>query len=221
MTTYVLIPGAGGAASYWHRVVPLLPGRVVAPELPADDDKAGFEQYADAVLRAVGDTRGDDVVLVAQSLGGFTAPMVCAPLSARSIVLVNAMIPAPGETAGAWWANTGQDEARRACDVRAGRDPDAPFAVETYFLHDVRPEHTPADAKDQSGTPFGEVWPLDRWPDVPTRVLVGADDRFFPAEFQQRVARERLGAEARLLPGGHTIALSNPAGLAEAILDAH
>ena len=35
-----------------------------------------------------------------------------------------------------------------------------------------------------------------------------------PAEFQRRVARERLGIEADEIPGGHLVALSNPAGLA-------
>jgi hypothetical protein len=46
-------------------------------------------------------------------------------------------------------------------------------------------------------------------------VLAGADDRFFPAEFQRRVAKERLGIDADQIPGGHLVALSNPAGLAD------
>ena len=50
---------------------------------------------------------------------------------------------------------------------------------------------------------------------MPVKVVVGRDDRFFPAGFQRRVARERLGAEVDELAGGHLVALSNPAGLAE------
>lgn len=46
-----------------------------------------------------------------------------------------------------------------------------------------------------------------------------ADDRFFPAEFQRRVARERLGIEADVLPGGHLIALSNPRGVADYLVE--
>jgi hypothetical protein len=46
----------------------------------------------------------------------------------------------------------------------------------------------------------------------------GRDDRFFPYEFQRRVARERLGLEAEQLPGGHLLALSRPAALAERLL---
>jgi pimeloyl-ACP methyl ester carboxylesterase len=62
-----------------------------------------------------------------------------------------------------------------------------------------------------------EAWPLDAWPDVPTRVLVGREDRLFPADFQRRIARERLAIDADVIPGGHLIALSHPAELVERI----
>ncbi len=71
---------------------------------------------------------------------------------------------------------------------------------------------------DQSGTPFGRPWPLERWPDVPTRVLQGRDDRLFPVEFQRRVAQERLGITPEEMPGGHLVALSRPAELAERLV---
>jgi pimeloyl-ACP methyl ester carboxylesterase len=68
---------------------------------------------------------------------------------------------------------------------------------------------------EQSSTPLDQPWPLASWPDVPTRVLSGRDDRMFPAAFQRRVARERLGIEADEIAGGHMVALANPRGLAE------
>lgn len=70
----------------------------------------------------------------------------------------------------------------------------------------------------QSGTPFTRPWPLDRWPDVPTRFLQGRDDRLFPLEFQRRVVRERLGIEVDEMPGGHLVALSRPAELADRLV---
>ena len=76
MATYVLIPGAGGSAWYWHLVRPELKARghdVVAVDLPAADDRAGISDYADTVVEAVGDRR--DLIVVAQSMGGFTAPL--------------------------------------------------------------------------------------------------------------------------------------------------
>lgn len=71
---------------------------------------------------------------------------------------------------------------------------------------------------DQSGRPFDDPWPLTAWPDVPTRVLVGSEDRFFPPEFQARVAKERLGLDVELVPGGHLAALSRPRELAAVLL---
>ena len=48
--------------------------------------------------------------------------------------------------------------------------------------------------------------------------LSGRDDRFFPYEFQRRVAKERLGLEAEQLPGGHLLALSHPKPLVARLL---
>src|SRR5689334_3536570 len=104
--TYALVPGAGGVAWYWSRVAPLLEAAghtALAIDLPGDDPAAGLPDYVDIVVDAIGDRT--DVVLVAQSLGGFTAPLVAQRVPLTAISLVNAMIPAPGETAGAWWDN--------------------------------------------------------------------------------------------------------------------
>jgi pimeloyl-ACP methyl ester carboxylesterase len=223
MTTYVLVPGAGGAGWIFHLLVPELERRGhtgIAFDLPAADEKAGLEQYADAIVTAA-QGRGE-VVLVAQSMGGFSAPLAVDRLPVTELVLLNAMIPAPGETAGAWWENTAQRAARRAADEQAGRDPDAPFDAETMFFHDVAPGVTAeglAVEPAQADRPFGEPWPLAAWPDVPTRVLSGRDDRCFPVDFQIRVARERLGITPTVVPGGHLLALSYPAELATALTE--
>ena len=226
MSTYVLIPGAGGDAWYWHRLAPLLREAghdVVAVELPAADESAGLQRYADAVVEAAGDR--DDIVLVAQSMGGLTAPLVCDRLPVTRIVLVNPMIPVPGETGGDWWANTGQEKASRELAEREGRDPDAPFDPLVIFFHDAPPEviefAMAGTAPEQAGRPFADPWPLDAWPDRPTTVLSSTEDRLFPVEFQDRVARERLGITPAHLPGGHLVALSRPAELTQLILASH
>jgi len=221
MSAYVLIPGSGGAAWYWHRVIPLLQAaghEAIAVQLPGPDPRAGLPEYADLIVSAI-DGR-DDVVLVAASIGGFTAPLVAEKVPIRSLVLVNAMIPVPGETPGAWWGNIGSEQARDAAAREGGYGTD--FDLSVYFLHDVPPEVL-ASGEDQqfpeADVVFGSVCDFSAWPDVPIRVAVGAGDRFFPASFQQRVARERLGMEADVLPGGHLIALAQPAPLAAYLLD--
>ena len=103
MRCFVFIPGAGGSAWPWSRVVPLpveAGQEAIAVELPGDDESAGLSRYTDLVVDAIGPRT--EVVLVAGSLGGFTAPLVCARVTVDELVLVNAMIPDPGETARDW-----------------------------------------------------------------------------------------------------------------------
>src|SRR5262245_2459111 len=220
MATFILIPGAGGVAWYWHRVVPLLgeaEHEAIAVDLPGDDAQAGLSVYADRVVEAIG-TR--HVVLVAQSLGGFTAPLVCEQVAVRMLVLVNAMIPVPGETAGEWWDDTGSVAARQAAAQRGGYSTN--FDLAMYLLHDVPPEivkQGEAHQRPEADIAFGEPCRFEAWPKVPICVIAGRDDRFFPIEFQRRVARERLNLSVDELPGGHLIALSNPRGLVHQLLD--
>jgi len=191
-------------------------------ELPAADDRAGLPQYAATVVRAIGNRDSKRVVLVAQSLAGFTLPLVCKKIRVAMLVLVNAMIPKPSETPGEWWGNTGHGEAKRQQNVRDGRRADAPFDPLSDFFHDV-PQPVVDDAwaqgePRQSDTVFGSRCTFKAWPAVPTRVIVGRDDRFFPVEFQRRVSRERLGISPDEMPGGHLIALSQPAELSTRLI---
>ena len=107
MITFVLIHGAGDVGWYWHLVEAELRARghdAIAPDLPCDDDSAGLPEYADAVVEAIGERT--DLVVVAQSLGAFTAPLVSDRVPAKLMVLVAPMIPAPGEAPSDYWANT-------------------------------------------------------------------------------------------------------------------
>jgi pimeloyl-ACP methyl ester carboxylesterase len=210
MSFYVLLPGAGGEAWYWHLVEPRLRAlghEVVAVDLPAADESAGLPEYADVAAEAIGGR--DDAIVVAQSMAAFI------PLPpVRQIILVAPMIPAPGETPGEWWENTGQADAQRRADLKAGRDPDAPFDPFTTFFHDAPPEvieeAKQRGAPRQADKPFGDPWPLDAWPDVPTEVLAGRFDRLFPIAFMHRIALERLGLHAGVIDSGHLPALSRP-----------
>ncbi|MBE9376423.1 alpha/beta hydrolase [Saccharopolyspora sp. HNM0983] len=217
MATFVLIPGAGGAGTvYWREVAADLESRghtAVPVEIDGSDPALGLPEYAAITDAAIGDHR--DVVLVAQSMGAFTAPMIGKRDALDRLVLLNAMIPLPGESPGEWFEATGSGEARRAANAAAGRSNE--FDLDEVFLHDL-----PADRKadmsegdrDPAETPFGQRCAFRAWPDVPIHVLVGADDRLFPAEFQLAVARDRLGIAGEVLPGGHLVAKSRPAELA-------
>ena len=200
----VLIPGAGGRAWVWHLVEADLRRRgydAFAVDLPADNETKGLPAYADAVVGAIGARAIGDapITIAAYSLGAFTAPLVWQRVPTRQVIFVNAMIPRPGETPGTWWDSVGWEQARAAAARRNGYSPD--FDLDTYFLHDI-----PADLREQmagqdvpqSGGPFGDVCAFEGWPGVPVHAIAGRDDRFFPVELQQRVARERLGIEPEI-----------------------
>jgi pimeloyl-ACP methyl ester carboxylesterase len=192
---------------------------VISIDLPGDDENTGLPEYAEIVIAAI--NARTDVVLVAGSLGGFTAPIVCERAPARAVgalVLVNAMIPNPGETATAWWHNTGAIEARDAAAAAGGY---GPFQESTYFLHDIDSDLA-ADGephrRPEAAAAFESVCDFAGWPSIPIRVLAGNDDRFFPVGLQRRVARERLGLEPDVLPGGHLLPIAQPGLVADYLL---
>ncbi len=220
------MPGAGGRAWYWHLVVAELERRghrSVAVELPGNDPSAGLDEYVD-LIAAGALALSEPVVMVAQSLGGFSAPLACDHVPVRHLVLVNAMIPAPGETAGEWWDDVGWQAAAKASAERDGRPSPDVRDLDTLFFHDVPPDlvdvmRSDPDASVEAPQVFGEPWPLAAWPKVPTTVLSAREDRLFPPELQQRVARERLGLDVQELPGGHLVALSCAPVLADRLAE--
>ncbi|MFF1633367.1 alpha/beta fold hydrolase [Leifsonia sp. NPDC058248] len=219
--THLMLPGAGGAGWIWHLVVNELQQRgheAIAVDFEVGGDN-GLTEYTEAVIAAAGDR--SDIVLVAQSMGAFTVALAAPRLPVTGLVFLNAMIPEPGETAGEWWEATGHADAIRESDHAAGRDPDAEFDLDTYFTHDLTPEiregllHV---GGSESEAAFATPCAFDAWPDVPTRVIAGRDDRFFPLGFQRRVAAERLGLPVDEVDGGHLAALSHPEQVAELVL---
>jgi pimeloyl-ACP methyl ester carboxylesterase len=208
VATFALIHGGGGSAWNWHLVVPELRELghdSVAVDLPCEDERAGWEEYVAVVVDTLGDRR--NVVVVGHSLGGFTAPLVCARVPADLLVLVAGMVPAPGELFADWWTNTGY-EASGSDDV---------------FYHDVAPalaEEAQQRERDERSKALREPWPLDAWPDTPTKYLLCRDDRMFTAAWARGHARDRLGIAADEIDGGHYVSISRPRELA-ARLDAY
>lgn len=220
MATFVFIHGAGGHGSDWQLVADELHRRghrSVLVDLPCDQP-VGLDAYAGAVIDAIdADTDTDagderDLVLVAHSLGGLTAPLVASRIPVAAMVFVTAMVPLPGERGGDWWANTGHGAAFEAQDLPDDSD-------ETVYLNGVPPEVLAASEppRDQTGEVLGDPNPLTTWPDVATTFLVCADDRFFPAEWMAAVVRSRLGIEPEVIPGGHCPYLATPVSTAAAI----
>ena len=166
-------------------------------------------EYVDLVVEAAAGVT--DLVVVAQSLGAFTALPACARLDVRHLFLLNAMIPAPGETAGEWWENTGSGEARAAA-ARAGGYDEA-FDVDTL----LPPRRRPGDPGHRRGAPRGRRRVRDavRLHGVAAdAALAGttASSRWSSSAAWARAARPRRVE----VPGGHLAALSQPEAVARA-----
>ena len=210
MATFVLIHGGGGSAWDWHRLAPELASRghdVVIPELPIEDPSAGFDEHRATVVTAIGDR--NDLVVVGHSYGGFIAPLIADAVPVRLLVLLTPMIPKPGETCGDWWGNTGHRTSHGLSEAELFYN-GVPADVAATVA-----EHT----REQVSAEWNQPWPLDAWPDVPTKVLIARDDCFFPPDFLRRVAADRLGIVPDEIDGGHYVALSHPAQLADRLTE--
>jgi pimeloyl-ACP methyl ester carboxylesterase len=213
MATFALIHGGGDVGWYWHLVEAVLRERghdVVAPDLPCEDDTATLLDYADTVIEAIGERR--NLIVVGQSYGGFTAALVADRLPTDVLVFVAAMVPAPGEKPADWWENTGyrqavEEQARRDGGLTGSEDP---FVA---YYHDVPralAEEAVSKERSESDAAYNSPLPLDSLPAVPTRFVLGTEDRFFPAPFMRRVVSERLGVVPDEIAAGHCVALSRP-----------
>lgn len=224
MADFVLIAGAGTDPRVYGATIAALADLghgALAPPVPLSDPEAHPSDHADAVAEAIaGETAP---VVVAQSLGAFAGPLVADRTPVAQLILLAPMIPRPGETAGEWWENTGHAEAIADTLQRHGpMGAWGPEAFQEVFLHDVDPV-VARESERFNGAPgagmFNEPWPLDAWPDVPTRVLVPREDRLFPLGFQRRVAAERLGLAIDEMSGGHLPMFSRPQELAARLVE--
>ena len=207
MATFAFIHGAGDVGWYWHLVeaeLRRLGHDTVAPDLPVEDDTAGLAEYATAVVDAIRDRR--DVVVVAQSFGGYVAPIVAERVGARLIVLVAGMIPSPGESAEEMFATTRwaperlEDSSERA-----------------VFYHDV-----PRGARRRGAQPGPAAIGHARPGTLAARGVAGHQDPVrprperpvLPGPLDAAVVRDRLGIEPEEIDSGHCPALSRPLELA-------
>jgi pimeloyl-ACP methyl ester carboxylesterase len=222
MATFVLVHGAGDVGWYWHLTEAHLQARghhTIAPDLPCDNDTASLDDYAATVAGAAG--RPPDLVIVAQSYGAFAATLAASQLPARLLVLLAGMIPAPGETPGEWWANTGyQHAADQQAKLDGGRTGHGDPFISSYngVPRPLAEEALRRGGRGESTAVWNTPWPLDAWPDVPTKFIVCREDRIFPATFMRRLAHQRLGAVPDELPGCHCAALSHPRELSDLLV---
>jgi pimeloyl-ACP methyl ester carboxylesterase len=207
---FALIHGGAHGAWCWTRLIRALAAlghRCVAVDLPCEDDAAGVDAYARAIIDAVAGIDAP-IVVVGHSLGGITAPVVAERHPVRRLIFLAAMLPVPGMSLN---------------EQRAERDMLLPYSGGTRGLRGrFYNTCTPQDAdwamgmlRRQSLSPFEEKTPLGAWPDVPSSYILCSEDRACDPAWSRAAAPDRLGVEPIEMRGtGHSPFLDRPDELA-------
>ncbi|HVL90743.1 MAG TPA: alpha/beta hydrolase [Actinomycetota bacterium] len=227
MATFAFVHGAFMRGAHFAVVAERLRGaghRTVAPDLPATDPAAGAAEYARLVAAAAGDT--GDLVVVAHSMGGLTAPVVATLRPVRRIVYLAALVPEPGRS----FDDVSWHDPRIAAPYvpqthsLASEDGSASVgparAAEVYF-HDASPARRQwaySLMRPQQWKILREPCPLDAMPSVDATVVACRQDRLVSPSWLSHVASERLGTEAITIDGGHCPMVSRPGELVRLLI---
>jgi pimeloyl-ACP methyl ester carboxylesterase len=226
VTLFVLLHGGMHHGSSWELVVPRLVERghrVIAPDLPMDDDKAGAREWARVAIDAIQHAGDDDVIMVGHSIAGLCVPVVATLHPVRRMVFIGGLLPVPGQRFVDHLA-----ENPDAISFPAGEaSGSGPFgltweSVQNGFYHDC-PESIARQAFDQlrgqSFTAFIEECPIERWPNVPSTYMLMRHDRAVGQSWARRNAADRVGATIIEMDGGHSPFFARPNELSDVLAD--
>ena len=228
MTTFALIHGAWGSGWHWASIperLRALGHDAIAPDLPCDTPASTYEDCADTVEAALRDVH-DDVVLVAFSLGGLTAPLVAARRPVERIVYVAAVLAEPGRSVAERLRGgermfhpdfragvaPGEDGLVRWVDLdvykRVAYDEDTDDAVVAERFRRLRAQSFAGDL---------EPCPLPAHPEVPATYVMCEEDRLLDNAYWAEAVPRLLRIQPTPLPGAHTPMPRRPAELVELI----
>jgi hypothetical protein len=136
----------------------------------------------------------------------------------KLLILVNAMIPEPGETAGEWWDHVGWQAAAQAAAERDRRPAVDVNDLDTLFFHDMPPEILDValrSLRSHRGTDRLRRAVATR------RVARGAHGGSLQSRrpaLPLAVPATYLGLGVHELPGGHLLALGHSHVLADQLI---
>lgn len=226
--TVVLVHGAFAESASWNDVIKHLYERQLTSVAVANPLRSVATDAA--YLRDVLDNIEGPVVLVGHSYGGFVISAVGAHPAVKALVYVAAFAPEEGETA---FDLSTKFPGSTLGDALAAR-PLSTGETEFTIRRDVFREQFAADVSVQVAGLMGATQrPVTQqalteglaetpaWRTIPSWFVYGEEDRNIPAELERFLA-ERAGARAvRGIAGAsHALSVSQPAAVAESILEA-
>lgn len=226
---YVLIHGGSFAGSCWDPIVPLLPGPVVAVDLPGRGARPRalegltIADFVDAVVDDIESRDLHDVVLVGHSMAGITMPGVAEriPDRLRHLIFVACTVPADGERS----VDTLDPEIREIAEKNAtnpsGGKLDDAMAI-ALFCNDMTDEqirftldHMVPEATHLVLEPASHAGLRNPIP----RTWIRTDHDVVVPPDRQDMFAARIGATVVPLDSAHMAMISHPELLAQAIVN--
>jgi pimeloyl-ACP methyl ester carboxylesterase len=231
MSTFVLVHGAWHGAWCWERLTneleQQLGHRVITLDLPSDDPRATFDDYADSVCAAIMDCAAEDLIVVGHSLAGLTVSLVAARMPMRRLVYLGALVPLPGRPFAQQMA---EDPQMLNADYPKGLGEKDSDGRRAWVDLELARFHLFGDCDDETVTsafarlrpqalhPYRVPCSLAVMPAVPATYVICAEDRMVNPHWSRRIAPDWLNADVVEIPGSHSPFLSRPEALA-ALLD--
>jgi pimeloyl-ACP methyl ester carboxylesterase len=228
MSTFVLVHGGFHGGWCWEPLAAALESRghlAIAPDLPCDEPQAGYAEYVSAVVdaidRRVGAGDPEPLVLVGHSLGCYTVPLVAECRPAARLVLLCAVPALPGAPIPMDEGSILTDDLLHAKEYldESGLAMQSPATFNRLFYEDCDPASAWSALvrlRPQGRKPLTEPWPLQRWPEVPTTLVLARHDNVVAFERALEPARRFLGGrEPIVLDGGHSLFLTQVDALVE------
>jgi pimeloyl-ACP methyl ester carboxylesterase len=222
VTSWCLIHGSGQGPDGWRLLVEELRRRghhTITPAFQLTRADKGASWHAQRLVESLIDSgeHSDDVVCVAHSAGGLYLPLVADRWGPRRMVFLAAFVPRVGVSV----VEQFRADPSMFNSAWLGQNPmDDRVALEFVF-HDCPPERVEWALSTRmhfyAKRAMEEPCPLSSWPSVPASYIACAADRTLTPEWQCRTAREWLGVEPVVLPGGHAPHVSRPEALADAL----
>lgn len=228
MATFVCIHGGYHGGWCFDRLADELAAfghRTIAPDLPIDDPEAGFPEYTDAVLDAMRALPEDeDVVAVGHSLGGYVAPLLAERRVVRHLVFLCAVPAGLGTPLSMDSTSILTDDLINTtyfADAQ-GRTLQTAASFGRLFWDDV-PEIEAALAlrrlRAQGSRPMTDPWPLLAWPAIPRTIVLAENDNVVRLDAARPAAKALTGEDPIVVPGGHSVFLTDPAKLAAILIE--
>jgi pimeloyl-ACP methyl ester carboxylesterase len=224
MSAYVLVHGAGMGGDCWERLTPLLDGEMLAVDLPGRGGRADVDvatvtlaDCAAALEDEIVSRDLQDVVLVAHSFAGVTAPRVMASLAdrLRHVVFLSAVVPEDGTAVIDQIDPAVRDAVMESIDD--GVYHQTPEGVRFMLCNDMTPEQTEWTlglVSDESAALLMEPVDLSGLgADVPRTYVRLSEDACYPPELQERSA-QRVGGDVASIASGHMAMVTRPDELA-------